>query len=135
MGHGYQRLDAVLLTLVEHRVVESQPFLIGNFIIPIWENAGPCNGHAVHFKPHLPKQPDIFLIMMIKITGMTFRIVYLILRMGHGLLNVGRGNGIMRLIIGHIRVKTRPCAVRHGPAFASCPPAAFHLIGSRGAAP
>ena len=72
---------------------------------------------------------------MIEITGMTLGIVDLILRVCHGFLNVSGGDGVVRLVICHVRVEMGPGTVRHRPAFAAFVPAALHLIGGSGAAP
>jgi hypothetical protein len=66
---------------------------------------------------------------------MTFGIVDLILRMSHGLLDISGSDGIVSLVVGHIRVKMSPRTVGYGPAFAAFVPAALYLIGSSGASP
>jgi len=68
MGNGYQRLDTVLLTLLKNIFIKTEPLFPWCFFIPIGEYPRPCNTHPVNFKPHFPKQPDIFPEAVIRLS-------------------------------------------------------------------
>lgn len=67
MGQGDQRLNAVLVQLVEHCIVELQALFVGDGIITVGEDAAPADAHAEHLEAHLGEQFNVVLIGMIEI--------------------------------------------------------------------
>ncbi len=80
-GPGYlivaerdERLDAVLLALVEDGVVEGETFLVRLRIVAVRENAAPVDGETEAFEAHLAEEGDVFLVVMIKIDRLMRRV-------------------------------------------------------------
>ena len=75
VAQGHQRFNAVLFALFKHVRVKPDPRLIRRLLIPVGEDPGPGDAGAEALKSHLPEEPDILLVMMIKVNGVVGRIV------------------------------------------------------------
>ena len=80
MRQRHQRLNPVLMQLIKHHIIESQPRLIRFTFFPGREDAAPGNRHPVHLEAHLRHQCNIFLVMMIEVRSCTIRIVAVLFR-------------------------------------------------------
>ena len=67
MADGNQRLDVVLLKLLENRTIEVETRLIRLLLDALGEDATPGDGHAEHLEAHLGKEGDVLLIAMIEV--------------------------------------------------------------------
>ena len=108
MIQGYEGLNALLDQVVDHIIIEIDALLV-HLAVSVRNDAGPGKGETVCLHTHLLHQVDIFLPVMIEVTG------HLAVR-----LLVGTLEGI---VIGH------------GHALAVLIPAAFDLKGRGGSAP
>ncbi len=135
MGHSDQRFYAIFFTFIKYGIIKGQPLLVGNFVVSIGKDTGPGNRHTIHFEAHIPKQFDILFVMMVKIAGMAFGIIYLVFGMRHSFFDICSSNCIMGLIVCNICVKMCPCTVRYRPAFSAFVPPSFYLVGSSCATP
>ena len=75
MLDGDQRLDAVLLQFQKYVPVKIQTSLIGRFLHAVGVNARPGDGHAEHLEPHLRKEGNVLLVVMVKINGFVVGVV------------------------------------------------------------
>lgn len=61
---------------IDQIIVKGQPGFIGNFLIPIGEDAAPGDGKAKYPEAHLGKQGDVSFVPMIEIDALQFQIVF-----------------------------------------------------------
>ena len=116
VADGDQRLDAVLLELVEDPVVEGQPLLVGLGLVTEREDTAPGDGEAEDLEAHLRQQGDVLGVTVVEVDGLKLEVV----RSG-GL--GGRGQDAP----GH--------DVLNGQALAVLVVGALDLVGSGGSAP
>ena len=121
MADGHQRLDAVLFAAVEHLVVEGQARLVGLFLHAGGEDARPVDGGAEHLEPHLGKQGNVLLVMVVEVDGVVA---------GVELVRPDGPGDPFRLGMGAVGA-----VVRHALALAVHVPGALELVGGAGAAP
>ena len=122
---GHERLDAVLLALAEHVLVEGQAGLVGLGLVAVGEDAGPGQAHAEGLKAHLGKEGDVLLVVMVKIDAGLGGVVIAVLEVEH--LALARDH---RVALGAVR-----CHIHVGQAAAIHVVGALALVGSRRAAP
>ena len=75
VAEGDHRFDAVPMALVEQVVVELEPCLVGGLLVPVGEDAGPCDGGAEALEAHLGKQADVLLVVVVKIDGVVAGVI------------------------------------------------------------
>ena len=75
VAEGDHRFDAVPIALVEQVVVELEPCLVGGLLVPVGEDAGPCDGGAEALEAHLGKQADVLLVVVVKIDGVVAGVI------------------------------------------------------------
>ena len=63
----HERLDAVLLALVEHAVVEGEAGLIRLLVVAVREDAAPGDGHAEDVEAHLGEQRDVLGVVVVEV--------------------------------------------------------------------
>ena len=76
VGEGNHRLNVVFEQLIEHIVVEFQPFFVGLAFIAVREDTGPRNRRAEAFEAHLGEQFDVFFIVAVEVDGFVVGIVF-----------------------------------------------------------
>ena len=67
MAERHERLDVVLLELVEDLVVEGEAGLVGLILHARGEDAAPGDGHAEHVEAHLGKERDVLFVVMVEV--------------------------------------------------------------------
>ena len=122
---GHERLDAVRLALAEYILVEGQASLVGLGLITVGEDAAPRQAHAEGLKPHLGKEGDVLLVVVVEIDAGLCGIVIAVLEVEHLALA-----GDHRVALGAVRSH-----VHVGQAAAVHVVGALALVGSRRAAP
>ena len=75
VADGDQRLDAVLLELVEDPVVEGQPLLVGLGLVTEREDAAPGDGEAEDLEAHLRQQGDVLGVTVVEVDGLELEVV------------------------------------------------------------
>ena len=122
---GHERLDAILLALAEHVLVEGQTGLVGLGLVTVGENTGPGQAHAEGLKAHLGKEGDVLLVVVIEVDGSVRRIIMVGIAFEH--LEVTEADREAVLAVrDHVHV---------GQAAAIHIVSALALVGSRRAAP
>ena len=121
MAQGDQRLDPVLMTFIENRIIEGKTFFIRLFIITVGENASPVDGQTIAFESHFAKEGYIFFVTVIHID-----------RFMRGIKNT-RLNGRTECA-GRIDITAQE-QIRNRQALSAFQITAFTLIGSSSAAP
>ena len=121
MVQSDHRLDAIFVQLVKDIVVELQPCLVGFRVVPVGEDAGPCNGHPVALEAHLGKQPDVLLVMVVEVDGLVAGVVA---------AGVDAVVDLPRLALGVAHFH-----IGHAQALAAGVVSAFALVGGCSAAP
>ena len=76
VAEGDDRLDAVLVALVEEIVVELQAGFVGGRLVAVGEDAGPGDGGAEALEAHLGKEGDVLLIMVVEVDGFVVGVVF-----------------------------------------------------------
>ena len=122
---GHERLDAVLLALAEHVLVEGQAGLVGLGLITVGEDTGPCQAHAEGLKAHLGKEGDVLLVVMVEIDAGLRGIVVAILEVEH-LTLAGDHRVALSAVRRHVHVSQAATVHVVGT---------LALVGSRRAAP
>ena len=121
VADGDKRFDPGSVQFIKHRIIKSQTLFIGLLLSAGGEDAAPADGHPVDLIAHLFHQGDIFLIVVIEITGLVVGVIQVIFQFAGDL--AGRGVGA----VGHV--------VSHTGTAAALVPAAFKLVGCGSAAP
>ena len=67
MGQGDQRLNAVLVQLVEHCIVELQTLFVGDGIITVGEDAAPGDGEANAVDAELLAQLQVDGVLVVEV--------------------------------------------------------------------
>ena len=75
VGNGDERLDAVLVALVNDIIVELQARLVGLCFLAGGENAAPRNGKAVDLEPHARKELDVLFVAVVVINAFQLEVV------------------------------------------------------------
>ena len=60
----------MVFTAVENLIIEFKPFLIRFLLLTRRKNASPVDGKAEHLKPHVRKEGNVLLIVVVKINGL-----------------------------------------------------------------
>jgi hypothetical protein len=76
VGEGDHRFDVVFQQLIEHVVVELQPFFVWLRFVTFREDARPGDRGAETLEAHLGKQLDVFFVVAVEIDGFMVRIVF-----------------------------------------------------------
>src|SRR5699024_6140866 len=121
VADGDQRLDAVLFAAVKDAVVEGQALFVGLGLLPGGEDAGPVDGGAEGLEPHLGKQGDVLLVVVVEVDGLVAGVAGAGLRVHGGAVGVG--------------VAAVGAVVGDAVALAVHVPGALELVGGTGAAP
>ena len=116
-----KRLDAVLFTAVEHPVIEGKACLVGLGVLAGREDARPVDGSAEGLEPHLGKEGDVLLVMVVEVDG---------LMTGIELVRLDGGGKQFRAGVGTVGTH-----IRDAGTFAVHIPGALKLVGGTGAAP
>ena len=121
VGEGEHRLDVVFQQLIEHVVIELQPFLVWLRFVTFREDARPGNRGAETFEAHLGKQLDIFFVVAVEVDGLVIWVVF-------------TRHYVLRDFARHA---VRPAGqyVADARPFAAFVPAAFNLMRRNGTAP
>lgn len=75
VGNGDERLDTVLVALVNDIIVELQARLVGLCFLAGGENAAPRNGKAVDLEPHARKELDVLFVAVVVINAFQLEVV------------------------------------------------------------
>ena len=75
VAEGDDRLDAVLVALVEEIVVELQAGFVGGRLVAVGEDAGPGDGGAEALEAHLGKEGDVLFVVVVKVDGVVVGVV------------------------------------------------------------
>ena len=75
VAQGDDRLDAVLVALVEEVIVELQTGFVGFQLVAVGEDAGPCDAGAEALEAHLREQPDVLLVVVVEVDGFVVGII------------------------------------------------------------
>ena len=83
MADGDQRLDAVLVALVEEGVVERQTLFVRLGIVAIGQDAGPRDGQAVALEAHLGEEGDVLFEVVVHVDGLMRGVEVLVIAFQH----------------------------------------------------
>ena len=132
MVEGNHGLNAVLVALIEHLIVEGQTLLV-------WKNTAPGDAHTEDAEAHLAEERNVLLVGVVEINATTLgKIVghLVCLASGKGLTR----HGVERAALDNTLAGTRLAVeqddvVRDGRSASTLVPGAFDLVGRRSAAP
>ena len=139
MVEGNHGLNAVLVALVEHLIVEGQTLLVRQRVVTVWENTAPGDAHTEDAEAHLAEERNVLLVGVVEINAATLgKIVghLVCLASGKGLTR----HGVERSALDNAFAGTRLAVeqddvVRDGRSASALVPGAFDLVGRRSAAP
>ena len=100
---GDERLDAVLLALAEHVLVEGEAGLVGLGLVAVGENARPSEAHAKGLEAHLGKEGDVLLVAMVKVDAALRGVVVAVLKVKH-LAHAGAHSEALGAVRHHIDI-------------------------------
>ena len=144
MGNGDERLDALRVQFIEHRIIKCQTCFVGCFFIAQREDAAPVDAHTKALEAHFPHKRNILFVMVVKVAGtvggviMIFKTSKLCLfrfieRKHHLFVHTA----IRHLVsnIAHFGTGTASAAIVTAHALTLGIPAALKLIGGSGTTP
>ena len=125
VADGDERLDAVLQALVDHLLIELQSLFIGDVVVAVGQDTGPCDGEAIALEAHLREQLDVLFEVVVHVDGFMGRVLVLVVTLQH--LHDAAADRHTVLAKGH--------DIDGGQALAAFLPAALALVRGGCAAP
>ena len=90
MRQRYQRLNAILVTLIHNIVIELKAKLVRSLFKACWINSGPVDREPKYLESHLDEKGNVFFVMMEEIDTIVARII---------LIRVKRWSNLTRMVM------------------------------------